>query len=134
MEKEELKKVLNMVSDGTMKPEDAVRLIEAMQGQSPVEAETKASTAKGEANWVKIRVTNIATGKTKVNMRIPLWLVRGALKLGGKGLNFVFFDSDKKMKGDLTEKLNEMVSLGEIGTLLDVTDEEEGEHVEIVLE
>ncbi len=134
MEKEELKKVLNMVSDGTMKPEDAVRLIEAMQGQSPVEAETKASTAKGEANWVKIRVTNIATGKTKVNMRIPLWLVRGALKLGGKGLNFVFFDSDKKMKEDLTEKLNEMVSLGEIGTLLDVTDEEEGEHVEIVLE
>jgi len=134
MEKEELKKVLNMVSDGTMKPEDAVRLIEAMQGQSTVDAETRSSTTKGKANWVKIRVTNIATGKTKVNVRIPLWLVRGALKLGGKGLNLVFFDSDKKMNEDLTEKLNEMVSLGETGTLLDVTDEEEGEHVEIVLE
>ncbi len=129
MEKEDLGKILNMVKEGTMTPDEAVRLIDAFESKG---AEESTPSAEGSAERLRIRITDLSTGRTKANLSLPLWLVRGALKLGGKNLNFSWFGTGGGK--DLTERLQELASSGQSGTLLDVVDEDENEKVEIFVE
>jgi hypothetical protein len=128
MEKEELERILKMVGDGTMKPEDAARLIEALQGKSAETESKSASVGKAGANWVVVKVTDIDSGKTRVNVRLPLWIVEGMLRFGGDKLNIYGMSGH-----DVIERFKEMVASDETGKLLDVTDEKDRERVEIVI-
>jgi hypothetical protein len=132
MERGELERILNMVSDGTMTPDDAIRLMEAIEGGKT--ADTTAPVGGSGVKSLKIRVTDLNTGRTKVNMSLPLWLVKGAMKLGGKGFRFSWFGADDKLGGDMTDHLKDLLASGKAGNLLDILDEEENERVEIFVE
>ncbi len=134
MEKEELEKLFNMVHEGIMTPNEAVRLMEAAEEKGPGGVSAEEAAAVGDVSSLKIRVTDLSTGKTKVNMSIPLWLVKGALKLGGKKMTFSWLGTNGVGGKDMTEQLREMLDAGKRGALLDVLDEEENERVQIFLE
>ncbi len=127
---EERRKILEMVAAGTITPEEAERLLDAVGAGS---SEPSTATATGRTpRWLKIRVTDMKSNKTRVNISIPVMLVKAALKLGAR-INIGGFN-DKSLSNEELKTLEEALLSGEIGKIIDVYDEEEGEHVEIYLE
>ncbi len=77
--------------------------------------------------WLRIRVTDAKTGKSKANVRIPVSLADFGMKMATR-----FAPVD--VQGlDLTQII-EAAKSGSEGKLVDVEDEEKGEHVEVFVE
>lgn len=75
--------------------------------------------------WLHVQVTDLKTGKGKVTVNLPLNLVRSGLNISRKlapELNDLTWD-------DLSN-----VFSSEMGTLVDVVDEEDGEQVRIYVD
>lgn len=79
---------------------------------------------------MKILVTDL-TGKKKVNLKVPLALVRWGLRMGGKVNIAGDALKDLDLENILTE---EMLNDGVPGVLVDVEDDDTGEKVLITLE
>ena len=77
------------------------------------------------SRWVRIRVTDVNEDKVRVNLTLPVGLVRAGLRAGG---------SIAGVEGLDTAGLEDMLNRGEIGHLLDLQDEEDGERIEIFVE
>ncbi len=68
----------------------------------------------------------MGSDRNKVTVNIPLWLVSMGLGVAGAvGADIEGFDANQ---------LRTMVQQGERGILVDVQDEEDGEHVQIYLD
>ena len=74
--------------------------------------------------WFRVRVTDLKSGKSKTNVRIPLGMVDFGLKMGAK------FAPDELEGIDLRE-IQRAIESNESGMLVDVEDEEKGEHVQV---
>ena len=130
-------RILNMVQEGKLGAQEAAQLLEALDF-NPEEKSTEAIVIPGDekysggkARWLRISVTDIPTGKHKVNMRIPFGVVRWGMKMAGK----INFDNNTLDNLDMQNLLSDdMVNAGERGVLVDVEDKESGEHVLISLE
>ncbi|MCE5209259.1 MAG: hypothetical protein LLG42_13230 [Chloroflexi bacterium] len=125
-------KVLTMVQAGKITAEEAVQLLEALDESS---AEGKHKTAQQvvppaypgrSGRWLQMRVTDTGTGKIRVNVRLPLGVVKSGLKMG---MHFV-----PEAEGLDKEELLTAVEQGSIGKIFDVYDEKDGEHVEVYIE
>ena len=80
----------------------------------------------GSPRWLRIRVTDVHTGRSKASVQIPLALVDAGMKIGA---HFA-----PEVEGvDMTNVLAALRT-GMTGKIIDVTDEEDGEHVEIYVE
>ena len=128
---EERTKILKLIQDGKITAEEGAQLIEALDSavQTPQAAPTLESTAgqTGKTgHWFHVRVKDMASGKVKVNVKLPLGLISTGLKIGAKF-------SPEVEKVDVTQ-LMDFINSGEIGTIADVEDEEDGEHVEVFIE
>ncbi len=125
--REEAMQILKMVEEGKVTAEQAARLMEA--ASLPEGPEDSAAPVQGRAKWLKVRVYDVNSNKKKVNVSIPLSLVSVGLKLGMK------FGLDKEeLKGFDFNEVIQMIQAGEEGKLVDVTDEESGEKVEVFVE
>ena len=125
--KEEIKKVLEMLKEGKINDDEAAELLEALRETKEEEETTPLSTKK--KRFLKIRVTK--GEKPQVNVTIPFSLVNWGLNLASKlGKNTVNIEG-KEIPIDM-EELNKAMNDPEfIGKIVDVVDEEKGEHVEI---
>jgi hypothetical protein len=74
----------------------------------------------------RVLVTDVATGKNKVSVTLPMGLVRWGLHTGARY-------SSELQDIDLNE-LADLLESGVDGPLIDVVDEEDGEHVQIFIE
>ncbi|MFN3331427.1 MAG: SHOCT-like domain-containing protein [Caldilinea sp.] len=122
---EERRKVLQMVEEGKLSPEDGARLLSALgQVDESEEDVTPAATPGAGMNgrYFRVRVTNVITGKQKVTVNIPLGLVEF-------GLRFV----PENDKFD-PEMLRQAIRDGLTGRIVEVLDDEKGERVEIFIE
>ncbi|MBN2503602.1 MAG: hypothetical protein JXB38_22695 [Anaerolineales bacterium] len=117
---EERLKILQMIQDGKITAEDGAKLLAALteggRRQRPISRQT-------EARYMRVRVTDMVTGKTKVSVNLPLGLVGAGMNIAS---NFV-----PEMG---IEDLSDAISAGVTGKIVDVIDEEDGEHVEIFIE
>ena len=68
---EEKMKILNMIQEGKITAEQGAKLLEALEESEP-EEKTDSHSTTGTAKFVKIIVTDIDTGKIKVNLSIPM--------------------------------------------------------------
>jgi hypothetical protein len=121
---EERMKILKMVEDGKITAEDGAKLLAALSDSRKTPATPM--PPGGEARWFRVRVTDLATGKTKVNVNIPMGLVNVGIKMGARfapGL-----DSEQM------ELIAEALKSGALGKIVEATDEEDGERVEIFVE
>jgi hypothetical protein len=121
---EERMKILKMVEDGKISAEDGAKLLAALSDSRKTPAAPM--PPGGEARWFRVRVTDLATGKTKVNVNIPMGLVNVGIKMGARfapGL-----DSEQM------EVIAEALKSGALGKIVEATDEEDGERVEIFVE
>jgi len=122
---EERMKILKMVEDGKISAEDGAKLLAAL-GESRKAPPGTPIQPGGEARWFRVRVTDLATGKTKVNVNIPMGLVNVGIKMGARfapGLG-----------SEQMEVVAEALRSGAVGKIVEVTDEEDGERVEIFVE
>ena len=119
---EERVKILKMIEEGKISAEDGARLLAALSKTD----RQRATPQTGEAKWLRIRVTDIDTGKVTVNVNIPIGLVNVGLRMGAR------FVPD--MDGFEMEELSEALRKGLTGKIMDIVDEDEGQRVEIYVE
>ena len=122
---EERMKILSMIREGKISAEEGAKLLSAFgDGEKPSRMTSTKTT--GEPRWFRVRVTDLVSGKTKVSVNIPFGLMEWGLQIGAQFAPEV---------ADLDfEQLKEMLQSGVEGKVVDVIDEEDGEHVEIFIE
>lgn len=120
---EERTRILQMVSDGKIDAAQGVELLKALKSNKAPDGTPPAST---KANWFRVRVTDLETGRTKVNVNLPFSLVRAGIKLGAR-----FAPETEDIEW---EELIEAINEGASGKLVDVEDVEDGEKVEVFVE
>ena len=79
-----------------------------------------------DSRWFRVRVTDLRSGRNKVNVNIPMGLVNVGLKMGARFA--------PNMEGVNLEEMMTAIKSGASGKIMDVTDEDSGEHVEIYVE
>jgi hypothetical protein len=121
---EERARILQMVSEGKIDAAQGIELLKALKTANTPDGPGRESNAK--ANWLRVRVTDMDTGRTKVNVNLPFGLVRAGIKLGARFSPEV----DEVDWEELIEAIHE----GAMGKLVDVEDIEGGEKVEVFVE
>ncbi|NLG48818.1 MAG: hypothetical protein GX552_01750, partial [Chloroflexi bacterium] len=86
----------------------------------------QASKSEHAPRWFRVRVTDMHTGKTKVNVNIPISLVNVGMRMGARFA--------PEVEGMNLDQVIQAVKQGAQGKIIDVEDEEDGEHVEIYVE
>jgi hypothetical protein len=119
-------KILKMVEEGKISAEDGAKLLAALSESRRTPAPPATPGAGGEARWFRVRVTDLATGKTKVNVNIPMGLVNVGIKMGARFA--------PGLEGEQMEAIAEALRSGAMGKIIEATDEEDGERVEIFVE
>ncbi len=134
---EERMKILQMVQEGKLTPEDAAQLLEAINaGSAPAAPQPPrrpyAPGVEGPAGlgrkprFLRVRVTDTDTGRPRVNVRLPIGMVSVGLKMGSKFA--------PQIEGLDADSLMQMIESGDLGQIVDVVDDDDGEHVEVFLE
>lgn len=124
---EERMKILKMIDEGKISAEEGAKLLSALS-ESRSRAMTGAGLNRGTgtARWLRVKVTDVATGRSKATVQIPISLLEAGLKIGA---HFA-----PEVEGvDLTQ-LMDAVRSGVTGKLVDVIDDDDREHVEIFVE
>jgi hypothetical protein len=120
---DERMRILKMISEKQITAEEGAKLLEALRAG---ETEHRDHSEPAKPRWLRVRVTDRATGKTKVNVNIPVGLVDVGLKMGAR------FAPD--MAGMDLEAIQAAVRNGYQGRVVEVDDEEDNERVEIFVE
>ena len=119
---DERMQILSMIQNGQVSAEEGAKLLAALKAGTketpPVQG--------GEPRWFRVRITDMRTGKSKVNVNIPMALVNVGIKMGAR---FV-----PEAEGVDYEGLAAAIQSGAQGKVVDVEDEESDEHVEIFVE
>jgi hypothetical protein len=130
---EERKRILKLIQEGKITAEEGAKLLNALGssgrqevGSSSKRRPTPAQRSGKTARWVRVRVTDVATGKTKTTVNIPLGLIDWGLQIGAQYA--------PEVGGLDLNQLSEMLDEGTMGKIVDVINEEDGEHVEIYVE
>jgi len=130
---EERIKILKMVQDGKITVDQAADLLKALEGRSAPAAGVpgqavppRQAGAPHGGRWFRVRITDTNTGKTRVNVRMPLSVVTAGMKMG---MRF-----SPEVEGMDIQQLADLIQSGETGQIVDVFDEKDGEHVEVFVE
>jgi hypothetical protein len=119
---EERMKILKMIEEGKVSAEEGAKLLAALASTNRPAGGLSASGAK----WLRVRVTEINSGRSKATVQIPISLMEAGMKIGA---HFA-----PEIDGVNMDQLMEALRSGMTGKIIDVTDDEDGEHVEIFVE
>ncbi|OGO24893.1 MAG: hypothetical protein A2Y54_03325 [Chloroflexi bacterium RBG_16_51_16] len=121
---EERMKILRMIEGGKITAEEGAKLLAALsEGQS---SDSGSTNRAASGLMLRIRVTDVNSGRTKANVQLPLSMIDAGLKIGARFI--------PEVEGvDMSNVMNAVRS-GVTGKIVDMTDEMDGEHVEIYIE
>ena len=122
---EERLKILKMIEEGKLSAEEGTKLLTALSDKRPP-VPPRAPGMPGAPRWLRIRVTDVRSGRSKASVQIPLALVDAGMKIGA---HFA-----PEVEGVDMSNVLDAVRSGMTGKIIDVTDDEDGEHVEIYVE
>ncbi len=112
-------RILKMVEAGQVSASEAAQLLDALS------AEQRAAD-RSRGRLVRVRVTDIPTGRQKANVTIPVGLVNVGLRLGAR--------LAPQLSDTALAELVRSIERGSTGRLLEWQDLEEGERVELFVE
>jgi len=122
---DERAKILHMVEQGKLSAEEAVGLLKALaKDEFPARQETK--PVNSNSRFFRVCVTDSVTGRHKALVSIPLSLMDWGLKIGAQFA--------PEVSGFNVHEFSEILRSGADGKIIDVLDEEDGEHVEIFID
>lgn len=112
-------RILKMVEAGQVSAGEAAQLLDALgPEQRPAE--------RTRARLVRIRVSELSSGRQKTNVTIPVGLINVGLRLGAR--------LAPQLSGTALDELLRTIERGATGRLLEWQDLEEGERVELFVE
>lgn len=120
---EERMRILKMIDEGKISAEEGARLLSALSDSRRNNVSQRSS---GGARWLRVRVTDVATGRAKATVQLPLNLIDAGMKIGA---HFA-----AEVEGVDMNTIMEALRSGVTGKIIDVVDEKDGEHVEIFVE
>ncbi len=129
---EERLRILMMIQEGKITAAEGARLIEALEDISEKPTPPRVPAASGNVpggrkpRYLRVLITDTDSGKARVNVRLPVSLINSGLRMGAKFA--------PEIEGLEMEDLNAWLNSGEVGQIVDIFDEEDGEHVEVFLE
>ena len=118
---EERLKILKMIEDGKINAEEGAKLLAALSEGRRGPGIPNPPRGTGAGRWLRIRVTDVATGRSKASVQIPLALVDAGMKIGA---HFA-----PEVEGVDMANVMEALRAGMTGKIIDVVDDEDGEHV-----
>ena len=121
---EERMRILRMINEGKISADEGAKLLAALRENRKEPREVVAGG--GNRNWLRIRVTDMKTNRNKVSVNLPLGLVEAGMKIGAQYA--------PELNGIDLNELIEEIKNGAQGKIIDVIDDEDGEHVEIFIE
>ena len=117
---EERMRVLKMIEEGKITAKEGARLLGAL-GKNDEQARRQRgsadSSADGGGRWLRLRVSDTRSGKTRVNLTIPIGLVNMGLAVGARFVPDVAELDVEEIRNALRSGLH--------GKILEVRDEEE---------
>ena len=119
-ESDERMRILKLIEDHKITAEEGARLLTAMgdTGSAPA--------GPGAGKWLRIRVTDVASGRSKASVQIPIGLLDAGMKIGARFA--------PEVEGVNMTHVLDAVRAGVKGKIIDVTDDTDGEHVEIFVD
>jgi len=122
--KEERMQILKMIEDDQITAAEGARLLAALE--EPEKKRAAGAAAATTPRWFRVRVTDLTTGRAKVNVNIPLSLASVGMKLGARFA--------PEMEGMDMDEIAAAIQSGAAGRLVEVEDDEDNERVEIFIE
>lgn len=127
---EERMRILKMIQEGTLSAEEGARLLDALgnpegeQGRPASEGEPR-----GKGRFLRIRVYDSVTGREKVNLTVPIGLA--------KMLSSLVPESQRQQlesHGVRFDDVLKSVESGRTGKIVDISNNDQDENVEISIE
>ncbi|GAB4491411.1 MAG: hypothetical protein Fur0016_03740 [Anaerolineales bacterium] len=123
---EERMRILKMIDEGKISAEEGAKLLSALSEGRRGPVPPTLPRMPGSARWLRVRVTDVASGRAKATVQIPLALLDAGMKIGA---HFA-----PEVEGVNMATIMEALRAGMTGKIVDVVDEKDGEHVEIFVE
>jgi hypothetical protein len=80
---EERMKILKMIDEGKISAEEGARLLSTLsESRRPPMSSGASRGGYGGARWLRVRVTDVATGRAKATVQLPLNLIDAGMKIG----------------------------------------------------
>ncbi len=121
---EERMKILKMIEEEKITAEEGAKLLSLLGSSSNTPKRPRGRA--GTPRTLRVRVTDVRTGRSKASVQIPLSLVDAGMKIGA---HFA-----PEIEGVEMDSVLEAFRSGMTGKIIDVVDDEDGEHVEIFIE
>ncbi len=112
-------RILKMIEAGQVSAAEGGQLLDALAAEARV-------AERARSRLVRVRVSDLHSGRQKANVTIPVGLVNVGLRLGAR--------LAPQLSGSALEDLLRSVERGATGRLLEWQDLEEGERVELFVE
>ncbi len=124
---EERMQILKMIEAKQITAEDGAKLLAALGEKDRADSAGVHPSPSTSGKWFRVRVTDLRSGRRKVNVNIPLGLVDVGMKMGAKF-------APAGLEGLDMQQIIAAIKQGSEGKIVDVEDEEDGEHVEVFIE
>jgi len=120
---EERMRILRMIQEGKITAEEGSKLLAALR-ESRKDPRVVVSTGRSGKGMVHVRVTDMVTGKAKVSVNLPLGLVDAGMGIASQYAPDINFS-----------QIADAIRSGQMeGKIVDVIDEEDGEHIEVFID
>ncbi len=123
---EERMKILKMIEEGKISAEEGAKLLSALNEGRRGPGGPSSTRGSSAGHWLRIRVTDINTGRSKASVQIPVGLIDAGMKIGA---HFA-----PEVEGVDMSAVLDALRAGVTGKIIDVIDDEDGEHVEIFVD
>jgi hypothetical protein len=120
---EERLKVLEMIAAGTLSVEDGAKLLESLA--VPPKGPRPRPDLK-DRRVLRVKVDDLHRNRTRVSVTLPMALVSAGLNIAGQFAGH--FDDDH------AQTLYDAMQSGQTGKIIDVLDNDDGEHVQVFIE
>jgi hypothetical protein len=124
---EERMKILKMIQEGKVSADEGAQLLKALGASEKKARLNPRHKPSGSARWLRVRVSDTRLGKSKVNVNLPLSLIDAGMNIAAQ------FVPDVEMD-ELATAITDAIDEGLIGKIVDVVDDEDGEHIEVFIE
>lgn len=120
--------ILKMIEEDKISAEEGSRLLESLGKNSAPKSEPESTPVKvfNNVRTFRVKVTNLETGNAKVQVALPMSLVNWGLRMGER--------FSPEVAGLDLDELSEILKSSTEGKIVDVIDDEGGEHVEIYID
>jgi hypothetical protein len=123
---EERMQILKMVAEGKITAEEGTHLLAVLEPGGKEKPVRTAFDSPSAPRWFRVRVTDLETGRNKVNVNLPMSLVEVGTRMGARFA--------PELEGMDFNQIVEQIKGGAQGKIIEVEDLEGGERVEIYVE